>query len=69
MFDPYNVSLKAVVESSEKSQRVIDGKYLLGGTSTDLTNAFADMLVAGYIKNKNRKFMFDVNVRADLGVF
>lgn len=67
MFDPYNVSLKAVVESSEKSQRVIDGKYLLGGTSTDLTNAFADMLVAGYIKNKNRKFMFDVNVGADLG--
>jgi TonB-linked SusC/RagA family outer membrane protein len=67
MLDPYNVSLKAVVESSEKSKRIINGKYLLGGTSTDLTNVFADMLVAGYIKNKNRKFMFDVNVAADLG--
>ena len=67
MFDPYNVSLKAVVESSEKSKRIINGKYLLGGTSTDLTNVFADLLVAGYIKNKNRKFMFDVNVGADLG--
>jgi TonB-linked SusC/RagA family outer membrane protein len=63
MLDPYNSSLQAMVSSA----RVIDGKYLLGGTSTDLTNSFADMLAAGYIKNKSRTFMFDVKVGADLG--
>jgi TonB-linked outer membrane protein, SusC/RagA family len=56
-------SFQDMVNSSD---HVIDGKYLLGGTSTDLTNAFADMLAAGYVKEKERRFMFDVGVEADL---
>ena len=64
MLDPTNSSLQTYVNNSN---HVIDGKYLLGGTSTDLTNAFGDGYAAGYIKNKNRTFMFDVKVGADLG--
>ncbi|MDP4208825.1 MAG: SusC/RagA family TonB-linked outer membrane protein [Bacteroidota bacterium] len=64
MLDPSNSSLQTMVKNSN---HVIDGQYLLGGTSTDQTNAFSDMLAAGYIKNKNRTFMFDVNMNADLG--
>ncbi|TDH23503.1 SusC/RagA family TonB-linked outer membrane protein [Segetibacter sp. 3557_3] len=51
----------------ENSNNVIDGKYLLGGLSTDQTNAFADMLAAGYIKRKNRTFLYQVTAKADLG--
>jgi TonB-linked outer membrane protein, SusC/RagA family len=57
-------SFQDMVNSSD---HVIDGEYLLGGTSTDMTNAFADMLAAGYVKEKERRFMFDVGVEADLG--
>jgi TonB-dependent SusC/RagA subfamily outer membrane receptor len=64
MLDPANEVLQNIVKTSNN---VIDGKYLLGGTSTDQTNAFADMLVAGYIKNKSRVFQFDVDATADLG--
>lgn len=64
MLDTTNKSLQTMVNTSN---HVIDGKYLLGGTSTDQTNAFADMLAAGYVKTKNRTFMFNVNVGADLG--
>ena len=49
------------------SNNVIEGKYLLGGISTNQTNAFADMLAAGYIKRKNRNFLYNVAARADLG--
>lgn len=62
-FDPLVSSMQNYVESSN---HIIDGKYLLGGTSTDLTNAFADMLAAGYVKEKSRRFMFDVSATADL---
>jgi len=64
MLDPMNTNIQNMVQSSRK---IIDGKYLLGGTSTDQTNTFADMLVAGYIKTKNRRFMFNVGATADLG--
>jgi TonB-linked SusC/RagA family outer membrane protein len=63
MLDPNNSSLQTIVDNSN---HIIDGKYLLGGTSTDLTNDFADMLAAGYVKYKERKFLFNVNVGADL---
>jgi len=62
MIDPANTALQTIVQASPN---VINGS-LLGGTSTDLTNTFTDMLVAGYIKNKSRTFMFDVKVAADL---
>lgn len=63
MMDTTNASLMNMVNASN---HIIDGKYLLGGTSTDQTNTFADMLAAGYIKTKNRTFMFNVGVKADL---
>jgi TonB-linked SusC/RagA family outer membrane protein len=63
--DPLISSMQDYVANSN---HLIDGKYLLGGTSTDLTNAFADMLAAGYVKEKARLFMFDVSATADLGV-
>lgn len=64
MLDLDNPNLQMIVDNSN---HLIDGKYLLGGTSTDQTNAFSDMLAAGYVKTKTRTFMFDVNAKADLG--
>jgi TonB-linked SusC/RagA family outer membrane protein len=64
MFDTSKAALGTIVENSN---HVIDGKYLLGGLTTDQTNAFSDMLAAGYIKRKNRSFLYNVNARADLG--
>ncbi|WP_327138715.1 SusC/RagA family TonB-linked outer membrane protein [Niabella yanshanensis] len=62
--DPTNPDLQTIVQNSK---HIIDGKYLLGGISTNTTNAFSDMLRAGYIKYRNRTFMFDVGTKADLG--
>ncbi|MEI6945653.1 SusC/RagA family TonB-linked outer membrane protein [Paraflavisolibacter sp. H34] len=64
MLDSSNAALQTLVENSN---HVIDGKYLLGGLSTDQTNAFSDMLAAGYIKRKNRTFLYNLGARADLG--
>lgn len=64
MFDTSKAALGTIVKNSN---HVIDGKYLLGGLSTDQTNAFSDMLAAGYIKRRNRTFLYNVNARADLG--
>lgn len=65
MFDPDIASLHT---TAENSRNLIDGKYLLGGTSSELTSTFGDMLAAGYIKHKNRTFLFDARVGADLGM-
>ena len=64
MMDP-NVGY--IQEYITNSNHLIDGKYLLGGTSADTTNPFSELLAAGYTKEKARKFMFDVAVTADLG--
>lgn len=64
MMDP-NVGY--MQEYITNSNHLIDGKYLLGGTSADITNPFSELLAAGYTKEKARKFMFDVAVTADLG--
>ncbi|NDV81615.1 SusC/RagA family TonB-linked outer membrane protein [Bacteroides sp. 51] len=64
MIDTNNSSLQAMVGNS---RHLIDGKYLLGGLSTNQTNAFADMLAGGYTKARNRTFQFNVCVGADLG--
>lgn len=63
MMDPNSSSIQEYITNSN---HLIDGKYLLGGTSTDMTNPFADLLAAGYVKEKARMFMFDVNLAADL---
>lgn len=61
--DPNNAGLQTIVQNSN---HVIDGKYLLGGQATNLTNALSDMLAAGYIKTRNRTFLFNVGAHAQL---
>ena len=63
MMDPNSESIQSYIANSD---HLIDGKYLLGGTSADQTNPFADLLAAGYVKEKSRMFMFDVALQADL---
>ena len=63
MMDPNSSSIQDYITNSN---HLIGGKYLLGGTSADLTNPFADLLAAGYVKEKARMFMFDVSLTADL---
>ena len=64
MMDPNVASIQEYITNSN---HLIDGKYLLGGTSADTTNPFSELLAAGYTKEKARRFMFDVAVMADLG--
>ncbi|WP_207513714.1 SusC/RagA family TonB-linked outer membrane protein [Longitalea luteola] len=64
MLDPNNAALQTIVQNSN---HLIDGKYLLGGQATHLTNALSDMLAAGYIKTRYRTFMFNVGANADMG--
>lgn len=60
--DPDNATLQAMVGAAT----LIDGKYLLGGTSSNMTNAIADAYEAGYVKTKQRGFNFDVGLTFDL---
>lgn len=62
--DPANASLQAIVANSNK---LIDGKYLLGGLSTRTTNDLSQILASGYIKNKRSTLMFNAGAEADLG--
>lgn len=63
MMDPNNATIQDYIATSN---HLIDGKYLLGGTTSDQTNAFSELLAAGYTRQKYRKFLFDVTVTADL---
>ncbi len=63
MLDTTNSNIRSYLENSNN---IIDGKYLLGGISTNQTNELSQMLASGYIKNKNRTFMFNVGAEADL---
>ena len=63
MMDLNSSSIQSYIANSD---HLIDGKYLLGGTAADQTNAFADLLAAGYVKEKARLFMFDVTLATDL---
>jgi len=51
---------------AENSNHLIDGKYLLGGTQNQQTNAFAAMYAAGYNKYTSRKMQFDAGLNFDL---
>ncbi len=64
--DMMDRNVAIIDEYITNSNHLIDGKYLLGGTSTDTTNPFSELLAAGYTKEKSRMFMFDVAVMADL---
>lgn len=48
---------------------LIDGKYLLGGTSTQTTNPFADIYTRGLVKGTTRKYQFDTSLNFDLSSF
>lgn len=61
LIDPNNAELQGMVGAAT----LIGGRYLLGGTSNNATNAIADAFEAGYIKNKNRRFMFDLGLDFD----
>lgn len=61
--DPRNPELQTIVQNS---QHLIDGRYLLGGLSTMQTNQLSQLLASGYIKNRQRTFMFNVGAEADL---
>ena len=63
MMDPNSESMQDYIANSD---HLIDGKYLLGGTSSDQSNPFANLLAAGYVREKARLFMFDVALAADL---
>lgn len=63
--DQNNSAIRDIISTSS---HIIDGKYLLGGTSTDLSNNLATTMAAGYVKYRTRNFMFDVNIEADLSM-
>lgn len=63
--DMDNQTIRNMVETTNN---IIDGNYLLGGSSVDTSTLWGDMLVAGYVKDKTRFFMFDVGVKADLSM-
>lgn len=63
MLDPNLAALQTFVDNSN---HVVDGKYLLGGSSTMQDNIFSEMLEGGYIKHKYRVFQFRENINADL---
>lgn len=50
------------------TQFLIDGKYLLGGTSLDQTNELANLLVAGTNTYTSRQYQFDMGVDIDLSM-
>lgn len=64
MIDP---NATAVWELLKTSSNIIDGKYFLAGTQTDLTNVFADYYAAGKSKTTERNLQFDAGVNIDLG--
>lgn len=61
-----DTNVSQIQEYIQNSNHLIDGKYLLGAISTNTTNALASLLAEGYSRNKNRQFMFDVVLNADL---
>ncbi|MFC6859942.1 SusC/RagA family TonB-linked outer membrane protein [Zunongwangia atlantica] len=61
--DSENTALQNIIDNSNN---IIDGEYLLGGNNAVQTNAFADMLAAGYIRYKSRVFQYKVSAIADL---
>ena len=61
--DTNNSEIATIIQNSGN---VIDGKYLIGGKSTNTTNSFANMQAGGYGHLKNRDFMFQVGLDANL---
>ncbi len=58
-----NDDLWSIVKASN---HLIDGKYLLGGTQLDQTNALADLYASGYGTYTSRQYQFDMGVNYDM---
>ncbi|PZX17248.1 TonB-linked SusC/RagA family outer membrane protein [Breznakibacter xylanolyticus] len=50
----------------KNSNYIIDGKYMLGGSSLHQTNPFAAIYAGGYNRYNSRQFQFKTGVNADL---
>lgn len=61
-----DTNVSQIQEYIQNSNHLINGEYLLGAISTNTTNALASLLTEGYTRSKNRQFMFDVVLNADL---
>ncbi|MBT1695536.1 SusC/RagA family TonB-linked outer membrane protein [Fulvivirgaceae bacterium PWU4] len=61
--DPNALSALEIVKGGSN---IIDGKYFLGGSQTDLQNVFADYYAAGSSKWTSRQFQFDAGLNFDL---
>jgi TonB-linked SusC/RagA family outer membrane protein len=61
--DPNALSALNMVDGGSN---IIDGKYFLGGSQTDLQNIFADYYAAGNSKGTSRQFQFDAGLNFDL---
>lgn len=66
--DQMDMNNKDIATMVENANWLIDGKYLPGGLSTNTTSFWGDSEIAGYVRDKYRDFMFQVAVRADLGM-
>lgn len=58
-----NEDLAGIIQGS---QNIIGGKYLLGGTQQDMTNAFADVYSGGYRATTSRQFEMTVGLDFNL---
>lgn len=63
MIDLTNDDNKNLIDAS---QHVIDGKYLLGGSSGDISNAFGDIYAGGHNTAVDRQFLFNTGLDMDL---
>src|SRR5690606_21434433 len=54
------------LETIGAASNIIDGKYFLGGSQTDLRNIFADYYAAGNSKWTSRQFQFDAGLNFNL---
>jgi TonB-linked SusC/RagA family outer membrane protein len=54
------------LEAIEGSSNIIDGKYFLGGSTTDPQNIIADYYAGGSSKWTSRQFQFDAGLNFDL---
>ena len=62
----HDPNASAAWELLSTSGNIIDGKYFLGGSQANPTNAFADVYAAGSSKYTSRQFQFDTGVDINL---
>ncbi|MFR9545386.1 MAG: SusC/RagA family TonB-linked outer membrane protein [Rikenellaceae bacterium] len=63
MVDPNNEDAWTLINNT---LNLIDGEYILGGDSNNLTNIFADIYASGYKTVFKRNFQFDAGTDIDL---